>query len=384
MVETYIFVLEDYHQHGGHVKSFFSQFMALKESLAHFHIVCSKDGFVSQNLEKFGIEERDISTYPLNDLRKWKFSLRLSNIIRGHLKDNAVLHVYSPECYFSALLAKKGFKNVVLVHSVLGGPLPFMCLPSTDLYIAVSKEQKERVAHSEKRCNIVVIKNRIKIETNIKSSVSKKNKRKFVLVVSRYDKEKIKSLSTIEKVVKKIPKNIDVVFVGEGNILDEYSLRFQNFPNVRFIGYEKNILKFKNEAGVVLGMGRSILEFMLHGTPAILTGFNGIQLLDTVESVKFASNFNFSGRELLHPGTPKETANKIKEYIFQNGKIEQKIVSYLQDEYEASIFPKKYMKALKNVNGKKTHTIQIVREYLYISLLRITNYIKYRNKFFKA
>ena len=119
-----------------------------------------------------------------------------------------------------------------------------------------------------------------------------------------------------------------------------------------------------DEAGVVLGMGRSILEFMLHGVPGILVGYNGIELLENIENVKFASSYNFSGRKVLNNIDSSICSQHIISYIETEKPLNNEILTFLKNEYLVVFFKDKYLKELKTVNASNISYLQVMQEYI--------------------
>lgn len=384
-----LFVVNDFFKHGGHVKSFYSQFTALRKSLYSFHIICARQGYIELNAHNLYIEKEHFTTVPQKHLRKWQFSILLYKEIKKHMKDDMVLHLYSCECYFSALLAKTKFKKIKLINSVMGGPNPFPLLKSTDLYIAVSSEQltfalkninkKSESSYHEDRA--IVIKNRIQVlEKNDPKRNFEKKTTKAVLIITRFDVDKLNSLRLIRKIVINIPPEIPIIFAGTGTILPRYQQMFTSFRNVEFIGYCGNLKDYVNKSLVVLGMGRSILEFMMQGVPGILVGFSGIQLLDNIDEVSFASDYNFSGRSVVNIVTPEEAANRIASLkADQQYSIAPDVKEYLEKEYSINHFAEKYYAAVKKIYPSKVKVANVFYEYLLVQYLRVVKFI--RNKF---
>lgn len=372
----YVFVVNDFFQHGGHVKSFLAQFDSLRGELEQFLIVCAVGGFIFENRERLDIPERSIILIEQRRLRVWRFSLRLFLTLRRIGATGCIFHVYSDECYFSASLAKAFCKNVALVHSVMGGPSPFPVLRSTDLYVAVAPEQIRLVAKQyyaegiPEGANFVVIKNRILPQNEAGGVVSDDIAENYVLVVTRFDPDKIVTLDRLKSILLELPRDIDVVIAGKGALESEYREALRLRENIRFVGFRRDISAFYKNACVVLGMGRSILEPMMQGVPAILVGFDGIDTLDSLESVAFASERNFAGREVYEHATVEKAAHRVVECSLARPQLFKNVLDYLNGEYRADLFRYKYFAALCDTEARSINLMLAVKEYWDYSVKR--------------
>lgn len=369
-----IFIINDYFGHGGHVKSFESQLKVIFKTLSNIKIVCAKDGYLFKNPEKFDyLDKTQVLYIDMQKLRKTNFSYSLYKSIKYILIDNAILHLYSYECYFSALLAKSYYSDVSIINSVMGGPNPFPLLGSTDMYIAVSKEQKDYAlkygyGNNINQSKILIIKNRIKANQDDKN---KGNENKYVLVVSRFDTGMRPSLNNAANILKNLPAHISVKIAGTGTIIEEYKKLFDNHKNIEFLGYCKNINEIRKNAFVVLGMGRSILESLLYGKASILVGYKGIEILEDLETVSFASDYNFAGRNIKYNTSIDTAVKKILKYSEENFILNNSIIDFLNKEYSIKYFNNKYEKIITEIESQKTNKIQTLFEYLYIFTFRI-------------
>lgn len=377
MDKKVVFVINDFYGHGGHVKSFIAQIRTLEHIFKDIKIICSETGYIVKNLHIFDvIQKENLVFVELSKIRRWQFSLKLMNVIKSNLMRNSILHVYSPECYFSALVAKSYFQEVVLINFVMGGPNPFPCLRSTDLYVAVSQEQRDyaiEYSNMKDGCKISMISNRIKLNTE---ATPEKDEEKIVLVVSRFDNGLQSSLKRIFSILEKLPTTCKIVVAGTGDIHEEYRLKYKVFKNINFIGYCNDLMKYKNKAGVVLGMGRSILEFMLHGVQGVVVGHNGIEILERIESVKFASSYNFAGRKILNDIGPSQCAEHIISCIEEKTLLSEEVIGFLKKEYLVEFFKDKYLKELSGINASDISKIQIIKEYFFILNQRVKRKIK--------
>lgn len=374
MNKPVIFIINDYFGHGGHVKSFITHIHSiLKYTNKPISILCSTNGYLSNNLEIKSLKNINLYFTDMSKLRKFQFSYTLTKIIKNILADNSILNIYSYECYFSALVAKSYFKNISIINSVMGGPNPFPLLDSTDLYIAVSKEQKEYALRNAYGKNIDkekvrIIKNRINISPySFKEDINEN----YILIVSRFDIGLKPSLDNICNILNSLPNTIFIKIAGTGEIIDEYKEIFKNHKNIEFLGYRKDLDKLRENACVVLGMGRSILESLLHGKASILVGYKGIELLEDIKTVSFASDYNFAGRNIKNNLDINTCVETIINYYQTNFLLNKEILDFLDREYSIEYFNEKYEEIINNINSHKTTKTQVFLEYFYIFFSRL-------------
>lgn len=378
MTRPIIFIINDYFKHGGHVRSFTEQLKCIENDIIDFKIICDKEGYINKNLNYFkNIKNENLITVDMSNLRKLKFSYSLFKEIKNALNNNYILHIYSDECYFSALLSKLYFNNISIIHSVMGGPNPFPSLNSTDLYIAVSEEQAKEV-DIYNLGNVKIIKNRIKNKLEIEKLSS--NLKNSILIVTRFDIDKKASLDKIFRIISNL-SNFKILIAGEGHLLEEYKNMYSLNKNIQFLGFCNNLEKYREESFVVLGMGRSILESLINGNKAILIGHEGIELMENIENVKFASVYNFAGRKILNPISEEIIVSKIKQYSDEYTPLKKEIIDFLNIEYSINYFSKKYFNILQSLTPKRNSFFQLLNEFCYIQRIRIKRKIVKWRKF---
>lgn len=366
-----IFIINDYFGHGGHVKSFITHINSIKDSV-DFKIICSKNGFCSKNINKYTfLNKEKLYFYNFKKMTKYQFDFNFFNLLKKISSNDSIIHTYSFEAIFMMSLIKIKYKNVSTITSVMGGLNPFPYLSIIDHYIAVSEEQKiDASRFSDLKVlpenSISIIKNRITIDD---LQVDKNdNDKKAILIVTRFDNDKLDSLKRIFDLINEINEKEKIIIAGEGSYLDEYKSKYRNRNNIHFLGYEQNLISYVNKIKLVIGMGRSILEFMLQHIPAILIGYKGIEILNKKEKVEFASKYNFSGREIYENKTIYET----KEYIYNPIEYDEKsIYQFLKKEYDMTYYKNKYTSVLDNISSKKISYISIIKCYLHVFKIRL-------------
>ena len=367
--QRFIFIINDQFW-GGHVKSFLAQFEQISEGINYF-LICAKNGYIENNLDKLTfIKKEKISLYNSKNLRVTQFNIILLKIVLKVIKNSDIIHVYSYECYFSVILCKIFYKNIIILNSVMGGPNPFPKLKSTDAYLAVSEEQVEQV--SKNNTNIYIIRNRIST-TPIQLNSNRPNN---IMLVSRFDYDKKKALERTAYLLNNIPETIKIFIIGDGNYLENFKTVIKR-GNIEYKGYINNPLSYLNSCKLVIGMGRSILEFLLLGQPVILSGYSGIQPILSLEDAIFAAKFNFSARKVSKDFDIKEILNIIFSIIEGNNNFPfGEINKFIQNEYSVECFSAKYFHIIERLKSSSVNIFLIFYEYFNFNTKRLFRYLK--------
>lgn len=369
-----LLILNDYFGHGGHVKSFISHLESISTSFT-YKIICSKDGYLSKNIDNFDfLNLEDLHFYNFEKMTKSQIDFDFYKLLKKLTSDNYIIHSYSFEAIFMMSLLKLKYKNISTIVSVMGGQNPFPYLSVMDKYIAVSEEQKEdaiKFSDDKNSDNISIIKNRIK--TTINSINEIKSDNQSILIVTRFDEDKLASLKKIFELINVISNDQKILIAGNGVLLEEYQEKYSHLKNIEFLGYINNLNSYANKVKVIIGMGRSILEFMLLNKPAILMGYKGIEILNNVEKVEFASKYNFAGRKIYQDNTINETKAYIENMPILNN---EDILNFLRKEYDISNYKSKYTSIINDISSKNISYISIIKCYIHIFNIRLKRKIK--------
>lgn len=368
MNKEIIFIINDFFGHGGHVKSFISHLESISTSFT-YKIICSKDGYLSKNIDNFDfLNVEDLYFYNFEKMTKSQFDFDFYKLLKKVSSNNYILHTYSFEAIFMMSLLKLKYKNISTIVSAMGGQNPFPYLSIMDQYLAVSEEQKEdaiKFSDNKNPDNISIIKNRINTTINSTNKIETDNQ--SILIVTRFDQDKLASLKKIFELINIISNNQKILIAGDGVLLEEYQNKYSHIKHIQFLGYINNLDSYANKVKIIIGMGRSILEFMLLNKPAILMGYKGIEILDNVEKVKFASKYNFAGRKIYQNKTINETKIYIENMPTLNN---EDILNFLRKEYDIVFYKEKYLSILNKISTKKISIISIIKCYFHIFLIR--------------
>ncbi|MEA1994623.1 MAG: glycosyltransferase family 4 protein, partial [Campylobacterota bacterium] len=164
----------------------------------------------------------------------------------------------------------------------------------------------------------IVIENGINIEKFKRAKPYKKEKinsdfketDKLICMVGRFSTQK--DQATIIKAIKKIPKNIHLLLIGEGKLKEKnknLAEKLDVLNRIHFLGFRNDIDKIYKTVDIVVlssnweGFGLAALEGMAAGKPVVASNVSGLKKL-------------VQGAGLLFPrGDDKKLAEKIKNLL---------------------------------------------------------------------
>lgn len=190
-------------------------------------------------------------------------------------------------CYFNEEELKKIFENSQKI----------ICITEN-----VKKYNQERFNINDEK--YLLLNNSIDFDI-FKSNKNIKYPIKRFILISRFSKEKIKSIENgIELFKKYVDKNkgedLELNIVGDGKYLEEFRDRYKinNKYNINFNGATNDIKTCIENSDVVIGMGRCLLEAIAMKRLAIVSGYEKIQDIINKENIKDSQKENFSGRAM--------------------------------------------------------------------------------------
>ena len=130
-----------------------------------------------------------------------------------------------------------------------------------------------------------------------------KNQKTRILLVSRLSNDKKDSLYNginLFKAYKSRIKEANLMIIGSGEMqseLEEY-IKNNNIKDVEFKGPSSNVLEYINNADIVLGLGRCILEAIAMKRLTIILGHKELKGIVTPDNVQSACQGNFAGDNL--------------------------------------------------------------------------------------
>lgn len=151
---------------------------------------------------------------------------------------------------------------------------------------------------------IKVIPNSISFSEADKIRTPKQNQLKDFLMISRFSKEKEKSIYNgidLFTCYTKQNEQATLKIIGDGNLRQEveaYIKEKKLEEKTIFLGAVNNVLEQINQSDVVLGVDRCILEAITMKKIAIMIGYEHLKPQVTIDNIEQASKGNFSGRNL--------------------------------------------------------------------------------------
>ena len=150
---------------------------------------------------------------------------------------------------------------------------------------------------------IEIIYNSIDYETVDHIRKEEKNQKRRVLLISRLSNDKKDSLYNginLFKVYKNKMEEANLMIIGSGDMqrgLEEY-VKNNHIKDVEFKGPTSNVLEYINNADIVLGLGRCILEAISMKRLAIILGHEELKGIVTPDNILSACQGNFAGDNL--------------------------------------------------------------------------------------
>lgn len=258
--------------------------------------------------------EMDITTYnipyfkissPLNNFQAFFKYLKIINKERPDL-----IHVTTAwECIFHRPISV--LLNIPVVYTLPGGKVDeyFAILMRDEPLIVFSSEnRKDLINYNYNIENITLISNRMTFPSidacNMNVYEARKEKLRF-LYIGRLDPNYNSILSVIDLIEKLYLKNhkIQLVVLGEGKTkckLIEVGEKLNDLAKERvviFEGYKENVTDYINQAHLVFGKGRSIIDAVSYLRCSFVVGENGLFFNVNEESIERLSEYNFAGRQ---------------------------------------------------------------------------------------
>lgn len=294
--------------------------------------ILAKKGIYTKKIETYGIENIDFEFKFINgfDLENAK---KVVNIIKEKEIDEVHIHKFIniPICVPACIIAGVPY----VIHSHEGLPTSYdWVMNSYDMYknmleiyyknaykiIAITEnvkkynmqlfnipEEKYEVIHNS--INFEMFNNNTEITTPIK---------KFLLI-SRLSKEKeisIKNGIDLFETYSHRVKGCKMRIAGSGNIKNELKqyIDKKGYTNIEFIGQTEKIPEEIENADIVLGMGRCMIEAMASKRLCCIIGYENLKPILKQDILELAEFENFSGR-----GLPDKTKEEIVDEIISIG-----------------------------------------------------------------
>lgn len=314
---------------GGVETAIFNDAISLKRK-GHDVIIVGENGVYSEKLNEYGIEIINFKVEFDNCINMDKIQ-EVINIIDKYEIEEMHIHKFICVSVFMPAALLAGIPYIVHIHEALPQSYDWV-INQHNIYqrlleiyfenaykiIAITESVKR---YNMERFNIpsnkyVVINNSIdfdlfnteKSSKNSETEIQNKegNVSKKFLLITRVSHDKRTSINNaIEFFVEYCNKckstDSQLNIVGDGNDLENLRndvLNEKKEFKINFLGGSSDIPKLVSSHDIILGMGRGIIEAMAMKKPAIISSYDNMKEMITIENIEDALFENFSGRGL--------------------------------------------------------------------------------------
>lgn len=296
---------------GGHINSTYTllkDIIKLGVSPTQINLISPK-GEKLHYFKKLGINYHEIKNS--KNLIIYNIELLSKIIYVSFLKKISIIHALDykslkPSVISNIFLFKK------LIFTKAGGKPIKNHMPSLSGFIVFSRELEEFYNNSNLNSNkITLIKERLDLQELVKVDKPIAETPIIIFMAMRFNTEKQGLIDNLFREIKlfKNKNRVIVNIAGDGELSSKYKLigsdllkRNKNLE-INFLGEindKKIINQYNNNAHIIVGHGRGIMEAMAIGKPVVMLGFNelGSSLINET-NVQNAMDYNFSGRNIL-------------------------------------------------------------------------------------
>lgn len=352
-----ILILTQHYKMGGLETNLKTTLNFLKSKGYELYLVTSQDSIlveIEHLLDKKLLIDMEIM------IRNEVESVRL---IREFINSNqislAILHPFSTYQLGSVASQLEGIPYFIVVH----GPINinkndtksylfnrFFTFPNAHTIFTVS-EELSKLIFEHYHIKSKVLYNPIDIE---KSLGENSTLPKDYIYISRLDEDKLNGLKEAIKFVYFYNQRNDLkklIIIGDGNKKEELVKWVQeNFKDsswLEFVGYKSNVNYYINDAQIVFGMGRVVLEALSLGKDVVLTGYDGLKgIVNTNNLEKFMFS-NFSGRGLKNLEF-EELYEQVQNLKIKKGNADLKEI--INDTFSIEKIGNVLIEEIKNIN----------------------------------
>lgn len=303
--------------------------------------VMAKDGILSSKIkDKKNIEFIEFDFELKNSLDYDKIS-QIENIIKKKKIDFIYVHQFSCIPYILPVVFKTKIPYIAYLHNIVPKtcewfmntyqiykalfPIYFECASKIiAITERVKEEHKNLFRLPEER--YITIKNSLDFSKYPNKELKKLNcNYNKLLLFGRISEQKRQSIYTAvefyEYCKEKYNPDIELTVVGDGEIYEEI-VEMYNGKNILFKGAVSDMTPEIEDADILLGVDRCMLEAVASKKPAIVCGYKNNTVLITPNNIKDAVEENFTGINLSDD----------KDEIFKYN--EKELIKILEDNYK--------------------------------------------------
>lgn len=314
------------------------------KSLLSYGLVAKANG-----IETIAVGEKDYSPelYTKNEinvisLKRFKIDQYVSNLIIlfryvDILKKEKpdVIHTVNPwNIYYHTIIEE--LTGVPIIYTIPGGTLNVVqgnilsiLLKEKDVLV-FSEENKEQLeAYGLRENKITVIPNRLDISPNLPEIQEDLSSNETLLLISRFSKDKIKSIYSVIDLVDKLRETIEVklTILGDGEFFGEVQQYVKQVNNkhkdkvIDLQGFQPNVQNYIDKSDFIFGKGRSVLDGIFSGKTCFVVNEQNNFFLCTNNNFNDLSKTNLTGRGLQSELDFEKIKDVINEGISKDEKV---------------------------------------------------------------
>lgn len=274
--------------------------------------VAAGDGIFKKELEKIGVKVL-VLNYEIGNKIPYDKQEELKKFCLENDITEVHFHQYPCVLYWLPICMELNIPYVAYVHSILPGtpqwfmrdfPIYKVVLPiffyfaSKVICISLNTKKELQSLFNIDESKYKIIHNSLYMN-DFKSNKDVNSINNFI-IVSRLSFEKessVKKAIDFYKEYKKINKKAKLVIAGDGDKKEEIK-RYASDTSIKFLGQRNDVSKLLDEADVLLGVDRCILESLSMKRISIISSYDGKLSLINKDNLILASESNFSGKGL--------------------------------------------------------------------------------------
>lgn len=300
---------------------------------SHGNVIISAGEYVQNDVGdlyiKNSIEIVDIQKFLIRKVyQNFSNMLKLNRVIQE--KDiNLIITVSGMNAVISSIIGKiNGIPVIIIIAGgeSIGNDRLLSFWNSNDV-ICFSHENKANLIAASYNPNLIhLLSNRIKVREDNNwlehyKGLIRHNNKLILFVASRLDKDKIQSINTILNFVEYLSEyegNFELRIAGDGVMYDFVRQKTSYINNmvgkeiVKILGHVNNLEEEFENAHVLFGKGRSVLEPIMKNRIGVIVSEDNKFCICRTESFDNLYYYNFSGRNISH----ESSFDELKTIIF--------------------------------------------------------------------
>ncbi len=260
-----------------------------------------------EKYKDYGIKTYNVPYFALRRVYRNVNSLWKYYQIIKHEKPN-LIHATSYGIIPSKFITK--LCGINIMYSIAGGKASARNFDNEELIVYSEENKEDLIKEGYLPERIEVISNRMNIDSksnNYEMHYNLKPNEIKLLLISRLDHGLIQSILNVIEIASTLSKdysNLTLDIIGSGKFQDVVEEKAHEINKIatrkiiRVHGYQKDVKKFIDDAHIVFGKGRSIIEAVLRNRISFVVGEDKLIAECTPITVSNLYKYNFSGRNI--------------------------------------------------------------------------------------